>query len=81
MVETAVMGATLDARPLPEAMAEYLEAFRAHREELDSLNVFPVPDGDTGTNLLLTQETVAETAGSVRPDDLPAVVEILIGIE
>ena len=25
-----------------------------HREELNELNVFPVPDGDTGTNMLLT---------------------------
>ena len=24
------------------------------REELDRINVFPVPDGDTGTNLTLT---------------------------
>jgi DAK2 domain fusion protein YloV len=28
--------------------------FAAHREQLDALNVFPVPDGDTGTNLFLT---------------------------
>ncbi|WP_347352267.1 DAK2 domain-containing protein [Intrasporangium sp.] len=26
----------------------------AHRAEIDALNVFPVPDGDTGTNLFLT---------------------------
>ena len=39
-------------------MARYLEALEAHRPELDSLNVFPVPDGDTGTNLLLTQRAV-----------------------
>ncbi|MGI5887765.1 MAG: DAK2 domain-containing protein [Oscillospiraceae bacterium] len=25
-----------------------------HREEVDSLNVFPVPDGDTGTNMTMT---------------------------
>jgi len=29
-------------------------AFAAHRTEIDALNVFPVPDGDTGTNLYLT---------------------------
>lgn len=28
------------------------------RAEIDALNVFPVPDGDTGTNLLLTVEAV-----------------------
>ena len=25
-----------------------------HKEEVDALNVFPVPDGDTGTNMYLT---------------------------
>lgn len=29
-------------------------AFAARRAEIDTLNVFPVPDGDTGTNLYLT---------------------------
>ncbi|SFO87170.1 hypothetical protein SAMN05660464_1345 [Geodermatophilus dictyosporus] len=31
-------------------------ALSAGREQLDELNVFPVPDGDTGTNLVLTAE-------------------------
>lgn len=30
------------------------------REHLDALNVFPVPDGDTGTNLVLTVSAAAE---------------------
>ena len=25
-----------------------------HRKEVDALNVFPVPDGDTGTNMSMT---------------------------
>ena len=32
------------------------EALRTAREEIDALNVYPVPDGDTGTNLFLTFE-------------------------
>ena len=31
-------------------------AFAARRTEIDELNVFPVPDGDTGTNLYLTMD-------------------------
>jgi dihydroxyacetone kinase-like predicted kinase len=31
-----------------------LEALRRHQVEIDQLNVYPVPDGDTGTNLVLT---------------------------
>ncbi len=33
-----------------------VDALSRAREGLDELNVFPVPDGDTGTNLLLTAE-------------------------
>ncbi|MDP8955864.1 MAG: DAK2 domain-containing protein [Actinomycetota bacterium] len=39
-------------------MELFREALEIHREELNSLNVFPVPDGDTGTNMLLTQRAV-----------------------
>jgi DAK2 domain fusion protein YloV len=35
-------------------------SLRAAREEIDALNVFPVPDGDTGTNLYLTWEAACE---------------------
>jgi DAK2 domain fusion protein YloV len=38
-----------------------LEALGLAREEIDALNVYPVPDGDTGTNLFLTLEA-ARTA-------------------
>jgi DAK2 domain fusion protein YloV len=34
-----------------------LEALGEAREEIDALNVYPVPDGDTGTNLYLTFES------------------------
>lgn len=35
------------------------ETFRQEHEYINSLNVFPVPDGDTGTNMLLTLGAVA----------------------
>jgi hypothetical protein len=37
-------------------LVEAQSALRDAREEIDALNVFPVPDGDTGTNLYLTVE-------------------------
>ena len=37
-----------------------LEALGAAREEIDALNVYPVPDGDTGTNLFLTLESARD---------------------
>jgi uncharacterized protein len=36
-------------------------ALERNRQRIDDLNVYPVPDGDTGTNLLLTARGIAET--------------------
>ena len=35
-------------------------ALEASRQRIDDLNVYPVPDGDTGTNLTLTVRAVRE---------------------
>jgi DAK2 domain fusion protein YloV len=51
---------SIDAAGLREAMSRFGRALEEHREELNSLNVFPVPDGDTGTNMALTQAAVVE---------------------
>jgi dihydroxyacetone kinase-like predicted kinase len=34
---------------LRQAVLRFRDALRAHQEELNRLNVYPVPDGDTGT--------------------------------
>lgn len=52
-------------------LVEAQNALRATRAEIDALNVFPVPDGDTGTNLYLTVE--AACAAFIEPcEDLAA---------
>ena len=52
-------------------LVEAQNALRVAREEIDALNVFPVPDGDTGTNLYLTVE--AACAAFIEPcEDLAA---------
>ncbi|GIU95436.1 MAG: hypothetical protein KatS3mg012_1893 [Gaiellaceae bacterium] len=38
-----------------------LRNLEAHRQRIDDLNVYPVPDGDTGTNLTLTLRSIVET--------------------
>ncbi len=43
-------------------------ALAARRREIDALNVFPVPDGDTGTNLYLTFDTAIDDIASARQD-------------
>jgi len=35
-------------------------ALETNRETIDALNVFPVPDGDTGTNMVLTMRSVLD---------------------
>src|SRR5579872_5318825 len=50
--------ATLAAADLAAAMTSYRDVLRAHREAINRLNVYPVPDGDTGTNMALTVESV-----------------------
>jgi uncharacterized protein len=48
-----------------------LASLEASRGRIDDLNVYPVPDGDTGTNLTLTVRAVAEALGSAEPADRP----------
>ncbi|WP_240755655.1 DAK2 domain-containing protein [Nocardioides iriomotensis] len=45
-----------------------LAALADAREEIDALNVYPVPDGDTGTNLFLTFESAREGLLDAAPD-------------
>src|ERR1035437_10562641 len=60
---------TLDAAALGQVIGEYRDALRSHQEVINRLNVFPVPDGDTGTNMALTIESVvAELADLDQPD-------------
>ncbi|MDX6565813.1 MAG: fatty acid kinase, partial [Gaiellales bacterium] len=44
-------------------------AIEANRSRIDDLNVYPVPDGDTGTNLTLTVREVAKSLDGDGPDD------------
>jgi DAK2 domain fusion protein YloV len=50
-----------------------VEGLAAAREEIDALNVYPVPDGDTGTNMFLTVESARDAMGTAleeQPGDL-----------
>ena len=61
----------LDGAALARVVATYRDALRIHQAELNALNVYPVPDGDTGTNMALTLESVcAEVGTATRMDDV-----------
>jgi uncharacterized protein len=47
-----------------------VDALAGAREEIDALNVYPVPDGDTGTNLYLTMAAARDAARTAHRDGL-----------
>ncbi len=66
----------LDAAAVGRWCAAGLDALRRHQREIDDLNVYPVPDGDTGTNLVLTL-TAAHEALPADPADLGTTLHCL----
>jgi uncharacterized protein len=51
-----------------------LATLERSRQRIDDLNVYPVPDGDTGTNLLLTVRAVVEALDGSRGGDRATLV-------
>ncbi|WP_420907369.1 DAK2 domain-containing protein [Streptomyces scabichelini] len=58
-------GRALDALAVRAWCGLALEALGRAREEIDAINVYPVADGDTGTNLYLTVESAAGAVEAV----------------
>ena len=54
------------------------DALAVHRDQINALNVFPVPDGDTGTNLYLTVAAAREALRESDADDGPAAAEAYV---
>ena len=52
--------ATFDLDAVRRFAEQAVEGLAATREEIDALNVYPVPDGDTGTNMFLTVESARD---------------------
>ena len=62
------MSATLDAAVIRRWCDAGLAALIQVQDEINALNVYPVPDGDTGTNLVLTLRAVRDAAQAVETD-------------
>ena len=58
------MSAQKDLELVRGLVGAALASLEASRGRIDDLNVYPVPDGDTGTNLTLTVRAVADAVGS-----------------
>ena len=59
--------AELTSAVVREAMTRFRDALRSHQEVINRLNVYPVPDGDTGTNMMLTVDSVVQELDSLDP--------------
>ncbi|HUE77935.1 MAG TPA: DegV family protein [Longimicrobiales bacterium] len=65
--------AYLDGARLRRALLAACDQARGARLEMNRINVFPVPDGDTGSNLALTVTSVADELKRNRDGDVAAV--------
>lgn len=61
---------TIDAGLFAKMLLGGAQMLAAHKDELNALNVFPVADGDTGTNMLCTIEGGLSQATSEDGEDL-----------
>ena len=52
--------AVLYGEDLRQAFSAATRCLERFRDTINALNVFPVPDGDTGTNMLLTMRSAME---------------------
>jgi hypothetical protein len=66
------MSAGADLERVRGLVGAALASLEASRTRIDDLNVYPVPDGDTGTNLTLTVRAVADAVASTEATDRPA---------
>ena len=64
----------INAAQLTEMLLCACEALEANKQTINELNVFPVPDGDTGTNMTLT---IAAAAAELRKTPRATVSEVV----
>ncbi|WMM26742.1 DAK2 domain-containing protein [Tissierella sp. MB52-C2] len=60
----------LDGTMLKKALAGAAKFLEDNKEEVNSLNVFPVPDGDTGTNMSLTVNSAIKQGINLNEDSV-----------
>ena len=60
---------SIDGLLLKEMVIAGANLLEQNREAIDALNVFPVPDGDTGTNMSLTMKSTVKEIAAVDEHD------------
>ena len=67
----------LNTKALRETVRTYRDAVKDHAGALNRLNVYPVPDGDTGTNMARTLDAVVVEMDGADADDLAATCDAI----
>ena len=67
----------LDVAALRDVITTFRDTVRQHAGGLNRLNVYPVPDGDTGTNMARTLDAVVAEMETAPPDDLDATCDAI----
>jgi len=75
MTETTVAITTVDTRTLSRALRTGIVGVLKRRDYINSINVFPVPDSDTGTNLAFTLASVHSVLAQDDARPLPELLE------
>src|SRR5512143_4093275 len=65
----------ITGQELREMFAAATAWLEKNAPDIDALNVFPVPDGDTGTNMLLTMRSSVEEAYQATDNSVGAVAQ------
>ena len=68
---------SLDAGALKNAFLAGARCLEANKERINELNVFPVPDGDTGTNMSMTMLTAAREVEAITDPTIAALARAI----
>ncbi len=68
---------TINAAVLSRMFLAGAKNLEAKKEWINELNVFPVPDGDTGTNMTLTIMSAASEVGSLEDPDMETLAKAI----
>ncbi|HKL74763.1 MAG TPA: DAK2 domain-containing protein [Halanaerobiales bacterium] len=67
----------IDGKEFKKMLYSSLKLLKKNQSYIDSLNVFPVPDGDTGTNMYLTYKEAIEEVKNLNSDRVDEITSAL----
>ena len=66
---------TIDGKDLKKLIKASLSWLKSHQAVINAMNVFPVPDGDTGTNMLLTMQSAYQEISDSNEKNIGKVIQ------